>query len=118
MPAIIGDSPWAREIRRSIGRAANVDSTVLIVGPSGTGKELIARSIHQQSRRSAGPWVAVDCTSIPAGLFASQLFGHVKGAFSGASCATLGSFAQPTAEPSFSTKSASWARTCRPNCCA
>jgi DNA-binding NtrC family response regulator len=92
MSSIIGDSPWAREIRRSIGRAANVESTVLIVGPSGTGKELIARSIHQQSRRSAGPWVAVDCTSIPAGLFASQLFGHVKGAFSGASCATLGSF--------------------------
>ena len=87
------------------------------MGPSGTGKELIARSIHQQSRRLAGPWVAVDCTSIPAGLFASQLFGHVKGAFSGASCASWAAFAQPTAEPSFSTKSASWARTCRPNCC-
>ncbi len=92
MYAIIGNSPWACEIRRSIGRAANVQSTVLIVGPSGTGKELIARAIHQQSRRSAGPLVAVDCTSIPAGLFASQLFGHVKGAFSGASCDTLGSF--------------------------
>jgi DNA-binding NtrC family response regulator len=92
MYAILGNSPWAGEIRRSIGRAANVQSTVLIVGPSGTGKELIARAIHQQSRRSAGPAVTVDCTSIPAGLFASQLFGHVKGAFSGAGCDTLGSF--------------------------
>ncbi len=92
MYAIIGCSPWAREIRRSIERAAGVQSTVLIVGPSGTGKELIARAIHQQSRRSAGPSIAVDFTSIPAGLFPSQLFGHVKGAFSGASCDTLGSF--------------------------
>ncbi|MFZ1934483.1 MAG: sigma-54 dependent transcriptional regulator [Thermoguttaceae bacterium] len=92
MYAILGNSSWACEIRRSIERAANVQSTVLIVGPSGTGKELIARAIHQQSRRSAGPSVAIDCTSVPAGLFASQLFGHVKGAFSGASCDTLGSF--------------------------
>ncbi len=69
-----------------------MQSTVLIVGPSGTGKELIARAIHEQSWRSAGPSVAIDCTSIPAGLFASQLFGHVKGAFSGADCDTLGSF--------------------------
>jgi DNA-binding NtrC family response regulator len=92
MYVIIGNSPWAREIRRSIGRAAKVRSTVLILGPSGTGKELIAQAIHQQSGRSAGPMVAVDCTSIPASLFASQVFGHVRGAFSGASCDTLGSF--------------------------
>src|SRR5580704_16965745 len=92
MRPILGYSPWACEIRRLIGRAAKVQSTVLIVGPSGTGKELIAQAIHQQSRRSAGPMVAVDCTSIPASLFASQLFGHVRGAFSGANCDALGSF--------------------------
>ena len=83
MYSIIGNSPWACEIRRSIARAADVQSTVLIVGPSGTGKELIARAIHQQSRRSAGPSVAVDCTSIPATLFASQPLVTSRGRFRG-----------------------------------
>jgi DNA-binding NtrC family response regulator len=92
MRTFVGDSPWASDVRRFIRRAAGGSSTVLIVGPSGTGKELIARAIHHASRRSGGPLVAVDCTSIPAPLFASQLFGHVKGAFSGADCDTLGSF--------------------------
>jgi transcriptional regulator with PAS, ATPase and Fis domain len=75
-----------------IKRAADSPSTVLIVGPSGTGKELIASAIHRQSRRSAAPWVAVDSASIPAALFASELFGHVKGAFSGADGDSLGKF--------------------------
>jgi transcriptional regulator with GAF, ATPase, and Fis domain len=92
MYTIIGDSPWANTIRQSIRRAAMGSSTVLIVGPTGTGKELIARAIHHASGRARGPLVPVDCTSIPPGLFASQLFGHVKGAFSGADWDTLGSF--------------------------
>jgi DNA-binding NtrC family response regulator len=90
--AIVGNSPWVNAVRRSIQRIADSQSTVLIVGPSGTGKELIAGTIHQESRRAAGPFVPVDCTSIPASLFPSQLFGHVKGAFSGADCDTLGFF--------------------------
>lgn len=92
MNGLIGNSPWARQLRRSLDQVASCSSNVLIIGPSGTGKELIAGAIHQQSRRAKGPLVAVDCTSIPAGLFPSQLFGHVKGAFSGADCSTLGSF--------------------------
>jgi DNA-binding NtrC family response regulator len=92
MCAIVGNSPWANAVRRLIQRIANSQSTVLIVGPSGTGKELIAGTIHQESRRGAGPFIPVDCTSIPASLFPSQLFGHVKGAFSGADCDTLGCF--------------------------
>jgi two-component system response regulator HydG len=92
MNELIGNSRWAEDVRRSIGQVAGCGSSVLIVGPSGTGKELIAQAIHRHSPRSAAPFVAVDCTSIPPSLFPSQLFGHVKGAFSGAGCSTLGSF--------------------------
>lgn len=92
MHEIIGASRWAVEIRRSIQQLASCRSSVLIVGPSGTGKELIAEQIHCRSTRARAPFVAVDCTAIPPSLFPSQLFGHVKGAFSGAACSTLGSF--------------------------
>ena len=92
MNELIGNSEWARNVRRSIEHVAGCGSSVLIVGPSGTGKELIAQAIHRHSPRSVAPFVAVDCTSIPPSLFPSQLFGHVKGAFSGAAFSTLGSF--------------------------
>lgn len=92
MDDLIGNSRWARGVRRSIEQVAASGTSVLIVGPSGTGKELIAQAIHRHSPRAEAPFVAVDCTSIPATLFPSQLFGHVKGAFSGAGCSTLGSF--------------------------
>ena len=92
MNELIGTSNWARGVRRSVEQVAGCGSSVLIVGPSGTGKELIAQAIHRHSPRSGAPFVTVDCTSIPPSLFPSQLFGHVKGAFSGAGCSTLGSF--------------------------
>jgi DNA-binding NtrC family response regulator len=92
MHTIAGRSAWSHQIRHSIKRVASYRSSVLIVGPSGTGKELIASSIHRHSPRRSAPFVAVDCASIPPTLFASQLFGHVKGAFSGANHNTLGSF--------------------------
>lgn len=88
----MGRSTWSKQIRLSIKRVAGFRSNVIIIGPSGTGKELIAAAIHRQSIRAAAPFVAVDCASIPPTLFSSQLFGHVKGAFSGAECNTLGSF--------------------------
>jgi DNA-binding NtrC family response regulator len=88
----VGMSPWARLLRENISRAAAFPSSVLITGPSGTGKELIARAVHEHSARRDGPFVPVDCTSLTGELFASHLFGHVKGAFTGAEHPRLGCF--------------------------
>jgi DNA-binding NtrC family response regulator len=89
---IIGISPWAVEIRNKISKTAAYSSTVLVSGPSGTGKELIAREIHRQSARSDKLFVAVDCPAIPETLFSSHLFGHVAGAYTGARSQELGCF--------------------------
>jgi DNA-binding NtrC family response regulator len=90
--AIIGVSYWARRIRAEILRVAGHDSNVLITGPSGTGKELVARAICAHGSRRNGPLVPVDCAALPGELFASQLFGHLKGAFTGAHYAAVGAF--------------------------
>lgn len=92
MTAIVGKSYWKKQTCETIARIAPHTSSVLVTGPSGTGKELIARSIHDQSPRATGPFIPVDCASVPGSLFASQLFGHVKGAFTGAVGSSLGSF--------------------------
>ncbi len=89
---IVGQSAWTRRIGRAIKRVAEHESTVLITGPSGTGKELIARAIHAHSHRAHGPFVPVDCAIASGSLWASQLFGHVKGAFTGANYESLGCF--------------------------
>lgn len=92
VPAILGGSAWAGGVRRKIARVAPSASTVLIVGPTGTGKELIARCVHAMSPRRRAPFVPVDCASITGSLCSSQLFGHVKGAFTGADYESLGCF--------------------------
>jgi two-component system, NtrC family, response regulator HydG len=89
---MIGGAPAMRAVYRVIERAAPTDMTVLITGESGTGKELVARALHEQSRRRAGPFVALNCAAIPAELVESELFGHVKGAFTGADRDRRGAF--------------------------
>jgi two-component system response regulator HydG len=79
-----------REILASLPKVARTDSTVLVTGESGTGKELIARAIHSASRRAHGPFVSVSCAALPEQLLESELFGHVKGAFTGALAARKG----------------------------
>jgi DNA-binding NtrC family response regulator len=91
---LIGMSPAMREVQKLVGRAAATDSTVLITGETGTGKELVARTLHDSSARSAGPFVAVNCAAIPRDLLESELFGHVKGAFTGAVGNRTGAFQQ------------------------
>jgi DNA-binding NtrC family response regulator len=89
---IIGDSPAVQGVYRIMEKAAMTSATVLITGESGTGKELVARAIHYRSRRASAPFVPVNCGGIPEGLLESELFGHVKGSFTGALEARAGFF--------------------------
>ncbi len=90
--SMIGTSPPMEVVYRLIERVANTDSTVLILGESGTGKELVARALHYNSRRAAMPFVAVNCSALPEHLLESELFGHRKGAFTGAAFDKMGLF--------------------------
>ncbi len=89
---IVGESEAIKELLRVIAQAAPSNGRVLITGENGTGKELVARSIHQQSLRSGGPFVEVNCAAIPEELIESELFGHAKGSFTGATASRKGKF--------------------------
>jgi two-component system nitrogen regulation response regulator GlnG len=89
---LVGNTPAMQEIYKTIGRVAESDATVLIHGESGTGKELVARAIHYHSKRAGRPFVAVNSAAIPSELLESELFGHEKGAFTGAVIRKIGKF--------------------------
>ena len=89
---IVGSSPAIKSVLSRVAKVAPADSTVLFTGETGTGKELIARAIHNRSNRSNGPFIAFSCAGVPASLIASELFGHEKGAFTGAQQRRLGRF--------------------------
>ncbi|CAN5534479.1 sigma-54 dependent transcriptional regulator [soil metagenome] len=91
---IVGQSKQMKDVFAKVQRAAPVDSTVLILGDSGTGKELVAQALHHNSLRKKGPFVAVNCAAVPATLVESELFGHVRGAFTGATDKRMGRFEQ------------------------
>ncbi|MBI4477401.1 MAG: sigma-54-dependent Fis family transcriptional regulator [Acidobacteria bacterium] len=91
-PVIVGDDLRLRRVMSQLLRAARSDATVLLEGESGTGKELFARTLHVLSERTGGPFVAINCAAIPDTLLESELFGHEKGSFTGASARKLGKF--------------------------
>ena len=94
IPQIIGESDPILKIKEMIDRVATTDARVLITGSNGTGKELVARWLHEKSNRSNMPFVEVNCAAIPGLLIVSELFGHVKGSFTGAIKDHMGKFVQ------------------------
>ena len=93
---MLGESPLFQNIKQQIMRIADLDTSVLIAGESGTGKELVARALHHQSQRSDGPFIAINCAALPENLLESELFGHVKGAFTDAREQRKGLFVEAT----------------------
>ncbi|MBQ7811392.1 MAG: sigma-54-dependent Fis family transcriptional regulator [Bacteroidales bacterium] len=91
---IVGESPAIRQVQGMIDKVAPTDARVLIIGSNGTGKELVARNLHQKSNRSAAPYIEVNCAAIPSELIESELFGHEKGAFTSAIKQHKGKFEQ------------------------
>lgn len=91
---VLGSSPAMQEIHGLMQRLAGSNATVLITGESGTGKEVVARALHKRSRRRAGPFIAINCAAVPENLLESELFGHVRGAFTDAKSARVGLLAQ------------------------
>jgi DNA-binding NtrC family response regulator len=92
MPEIVGCAPSLKKVSLAVQRAAGSDATVLLEGESGTGKELFAKAVHALSPRRDGPFVAINCAAIPEGLLETELFGHEKGSFTGATGRKLGKF--------------------------
>jgi DNA-binding NtrC family response regulator len=91
---MIGASEVMRTVQKTIGMLADSDATVLVTGETGTGKELVARAMHEHGARSAEPFVGINCAAIPAELMESELFGHVRGSFTGATGDRIGAFRQ------------------------
>ena len=117
-PLLVGRSPEIVEVYKLIGRVAASRVTALIRGETGTGKELVARAIHESSAYAEEPFVPVNCTALPETLLESELFGHVKGAFTGATSHRRGRFAMAQKGRSSWTRSATPPRRSNRSCCA
>src|SRR6185503_19526227 len=91
---MLGQAAAMQDVFRAIGRLSQTSATVLITGESGTGKELVARALHEHSPRAGKPFIALNTSAIPADLLESELFGHEKGAFTGADSQRRGRFEQ------------------------
>ena len=87
---ILGRAPSIQRVLETVAAVADADASVLVVGESGTGKELIANALHERSRRAEGPWIKINCAALPKDLIESELFGHTKGAFTGATTEKVG----------------------------
>ena len=94
VPEILGQAPAMQEVFRAIGRLSQSNATVMITGESGSGKELVARAVHRHSLRSDKPFIAINTAAIPKELLESELFGHERGAFTGAAVQRRGRFEQ------------------------
>ena len=94
MPEMLGQAPAMQDVFRAIGRLSQSTVTVMITGESGSGKELVARALHKHSPRAGGPFVAINTAAIPKDLLESELFGHERGAFTGAQTMRRGRFEQ------------------------
>src|SRR5213082_17026 len=115
---LVAESPAMKQALETVARVAEHPTTVLITGERGTGKEVIAQAIHRASPRAAGPFVAVNCAAIPDTLLESELFGYVKGAFTGRRGTARGCSSRPTAVRCCWTRSASCRSGSRRSCCA
>src|ERR1035441_5984320 len=115
---LVGESREMRQLQHIIRLVAGRRATVLITGETGTGKELGARSLHMAGNRRSGPMVAVNCSALPESLMESELFGHVRGAFTGRFRTAWAASSKRRGGRSFWTKSESCPSPCRANCCA
>ena len=115
---LIGSSPKFRALLTEVARVAPVDSAVLIQGETGTGKEVVARAIHQASPRRNHRFVALNCAAIPSALLESELFGHEKGAFTGAWAQAKGRFEMADGGTLFLDEIGDMPWSFNPNCCA
>ena len=114
---VIGNSPALESVLEQVERVATTDSTVLVQGETGTGKELIARAIHNISPRCGRSFIKLNCAAIPMDLLESELFGHEKGAFTGAIAQKIGRFELADKGRSFSMRWVIFRRRCNPSCC-